>query len=246
MIPFQVNRVRALALVTLGLACAPANSTEKSAESSANAGTNIATTRADTAPVSPAAAAAQPDSDVVKADLARIQGSPTAPIWVIEVSDFQCPYCKQWHEQTYHKLREEFVRTGKVRLAYINFPLAQHIHARPAAEAAMCAGAQGRFWEMHDALYTNQGRWSVLTSSTAYFESLARDTGVDLARWRQCVQSGKMKPWIQADQDRARAAGAASTPSFMIGDRILIGAQPIETLRAAIDSALARSRKTTP
>src|SRR5688572_28459726 len=194
MIPFQVNRVRTLALVMLGLACAPANSTEKSGESSANAGTNIATTtRADTAPVSPAAAAAQPDSDVVKADLARIQGSPTAPIWVIEVSDFQCPYCKQWHEQAYRKLRDEFVRTGKVRLAYINFPLAQHIHARPAAEAAMCAGAKGKFWEMHDALFTNQGRWSALASSTAYFESLARDTGVDLARWRQCVQSGKMK-----------------------------------------------------
>ena len=246
MLPFQVNRARTLALVTFGLACAPANSTEKSAESTTTAGTGIATTtRADTAPVSPAAAA-KPDSDVVKADLARIQGSPTAPIWVIEVSDFQCPYCKVWHEQTYQKLRDEFVRTGKVRLAYINFPLAQHIHARPAAEAAMCAGAQGKFWEMHDALFTNQARWSALASSTAYFESLARDTGVDVGRWRQCVQSGKMKPWIQADLDRARAAGAASTPSFMIGDRILIGAQPIETLRGAIDTALARSKKTTP
>ncbi len=110
----------------------------------------------------------------------------------------------------------------------------------------MCAGAQGKFWEMQDALFTNQARWSALPSSTAYFESLARDTGVDVARWGQCVQSGKMRIWIQADHDRARAAGAASTPSFMIGDRILIGAQPIEALRGAIDSALARSRKTTP
>lgn len=246
MIPFQVNRVRTLALVVLALACAPTNGKEQSTGSSTTVGTDIATTtRADTAPISPAVAA-QPDSDVVKADLARIQGSPTAPIWVIEVSDFQCPYCKQWHEQTYHQLRDEFVRTGKVRLAYINYPLAQHAHARPAAEAAMCAGAQGKFWEMHDALYTNQARWSALQSSTAYFESLARDTGVDVARWRQCVQSGKMKAWVQADHDRARAAGAASTPSFMIGDRILIGAQPIEALRGAIDSALARSRKTTP
>jgi protein-disulfide isomerase len=244
MIPFQVNRVRTLALVALGIACAPANSKEKSAGSAG--GAEVATrTRTDTTPVS-AAAAPQPDSDVVRADLARIQGSPTAPIWVIEVSDFQCPYCKQWHEQTYHNLRDEFVRTGKVRLAYINYPLAQHIHAAPAAEAAMCAGAQGKFWEMHDALFTNQARWSALPSSTAYFESLARGTGVDVARWRQCVQSGKMRIWIQADHDRARAAGAASTPSFLIGDRILIGAQPIEALRGAIDSALARSRKATP
>ena len=244
MIPFQVNRVRLLVPVALAIACAPVNGKEKSA-ASASVGADVATTtRTDTTLASPTVAA-QPDSDVVKADLARIQGSPTAPIWVIEVSDFQCPYCKQWHEETYHKLRDEFVRTGKVRLAYINYPLAQHRHAAPAAQAAMCAGAQGKFWEMHDVLFTNQARWSASTSSTAYFESLARGTGVDIARWRQCVQSGKMMAWIQADHDRARAAGAASTPSFLIGNRILIGNQPIEVLRGAIDSALARSGKPT-
>ncbi|MDP9200306.1 MAG: DsbA family protein [Gemmatimonadota bacterium] len=238
MIPFQVNRVRALFLVGLALGCAPANGSKKGGESGA-------VTRGDTAAVL-AAAAAPKDSDGVKADLARIQGSPTAPVWVIEVSDFQCPYCKQWHEQTYQKLRDEFVRTGKVRLAYINFPLAQHIHAVPAAESAMCAGAQGKFWAMHDALFTSQTKWEGLPSPAPFFDSLARATGVDVARWRQCVQSGKMKAWIQADHDRAQAAGAASTPSFMIGDKILIGAQPIENLRSAIDSALAKSKKTTP
>jgi len=246
MILFQVNRICMLAVVALAFACAPANGTKQSAESTAAARKDIATTtRSDTAPISPASNSPQ-DPDVVKADLARIQGSPTAPIWVIEVSDFQCPYCKQWHEQTYQQLRDEFVRTGKVRLAYINFPLAQHIHARPAAEAAMCAGAQGKFWEMHDALFTSQAKWEALRSSASYFESLARDTGVDVARWRQCFASGKMKAWIQADHDRAQAAGAASTPTFMIGDMILVGAQPIENLRVAIDSALAKSRKTTP
>lgn len=238
MIPFQVNRVRTLGMLALALACAPTNGAKQTTESSA-------TTRSDTAPISPAVNAT-PDSDVVKADLARIQGSPTAPVWVIEVSDFQCPYCKQWHEQTYPKLLDEFVRTGKVRLAYINFPLAQHVNAQPAAEAAMCAGAQGKFWEMHDALFTNQARWAVLSSPTSYFESLARDKGVDVARWRQCIESGKMKAWIRADHDRAQAAGAASTPSFMIGNRILVGAHSIENLRTAIDSALAMTRKTTP
>ena len=243
MIPFQVNRACLLVPLALAMACAPVNGKEKSAATSA--GADAATTnRSDTTLASPAPAA-QPDSDVVKADLARIQGSQR-PIWVIEVSDFQCPYCKQWHEETYHKLRDEFVRTGKVRLAYINYPLAQHRHAAPAAEAAMCAGAQGKFWEMHDALFTNQARWSGLPSSSAYFESLASATGVEIARWRQCVQSGKMMAWIQADHDRARSAGAASTPSFLIGNRILIGNQPIEALRGAIDSALARSGKPTP
>jgi protein-disulfide isomerase len=238
MIPSQVNRVRALGIVTLVLACAPANGTKQSTESSA-------TTSSGTPTVS-AAPAAPKDSDAVKADLARIQGSPTAPIWVIEVSDFQCPFCKQWHDETYAKLRDEFVRTGKVRLAYVNFPLAQHTFALPAAEAAMCAGVQGKFWEMHDALFANQAKWEALPSPTVAFDSLARAAGVDIPRWRQCVESGKMKPLIAADQDRARVAGAASTPTFMIGDRMLVGAQPIENLRSAIDSALAKSKKTTP
>jgi len=236
MIPTQVNRIRALGLLTLVLACAPNNGTKQTAES----GTTV---RTDTATVP---ATAPNDSDGVKADLARIQGSPTAPIWVIEVSDFQCPFCKQWHDETYQKLRDEFVRTGKVRLAYVNFPLAQHSHALPAAEAAMCAGAQGKFWEMHDALFTSQSKWEALPSPAPFFESLARGAGVDVARWRQCVESGKMKPLILADQDRARLAGAASTPSFMIGDKLLVGAQPIENLRSAIDSALAKSKKLTP
>ena len=238
MIPFQVNRVSALALVALAFGCAPANGTKQGTES----GT---TTRRDTVPLL-VAAAAPSDPDGVRADLARIQGSPTAPVWVIEVSDFQCPYCKQWHDQTYQKVRDEYVRTGKARLAFINYPLAQHAHAWPAAESAMCAGSQGKFWEMHDALFVNQSKWAALPSAAPLFDSLARATGVDVTRWRQCVQSGKMKAWIQADYDRAHAAGAASTPTFIVGDRIMVGAQPIENMRSAIDSALAKSKKTTP
>ena len=237
MIHFQVNRVGAFAIVAVCLACAPANGSKQGAESSA-------TTRKDTATV--VAAAAAKDSDGIKADLARIQGNPNAPVWVIEISDFQCPYCKQWHDETYRSFRDEFVRTGKVRLAYVNFPLAQHQYAWPAAESAMCAGAQGKFWEMHDALFNTQLKWEALPSPAAFFDSLARAQGVDAARWRQCVQSGKMKSWIQADHDRAQTAGAASTPSFMIGDKILAGAQPIAELRRAIDSAMVKSKKTNP
>jgi protein-disulfide isomerase len=209
MILFRVNRLATFAIVALSLACAPTSSKE-------GAETN-ATTLKDTALVSSAAAAK--DSDGVKADLARIQGNPNAPVWVIEVSDFQCPYCKQWHDETYPVFRNEFVRTGKVRLAYVNFPLAQHQYAWPAAESAM---------------------------PTPFFDSLALAQGVDIARWRKCVQSGKMKSWVQADHDRAQTAGAGSTPSFMIGDKLLVGAQPIAELRRVIDSALVKSKKATP
>jgi protein-disulfide isomerase len=234
---FQVNRIGACTIVALSIACAPANSSKQGAETSA-------TTLKDTTRVSTAVAAK--DSDGIKADLARIQGNPAAPVWVIEVSDFQCPFCKLWHDTTYAALRDEFVRTGKVRLAYVNFPLAQHQYAWPAAESAMCAGAQGKFWEMHDALFNTQSKWEALPSPAAFFDSLAHAQGVDTARWRQCVQSGKMKSWIQADHDRAQTAGAASTPSFIIGDKLLVGAQPIAEMRRAIDSALVKAKKATP
>jgi len=137
------------------------------------------------------------------------------------------------------------VNTGKVRLAYVNFPLASHVHAWPAAESAMCAGAQGKFWQMHDALFTTQNRWETVTSPAAMFDSLAQSNGLDMKRWRSCVSSGEMKPLIEADHDRASKAGAEATPSFMIGNKILTGAQSLDELRNAIDSALVKAKKTT-
>jgi protein-disulfide isomerase len=233
----QVNLAAALCGFAVVLACTPSGGARQGAESSA-------VVRTDTGAL--AAREVAKDSDLVKADLARIQGSPTAPVWVIEVSDFQCPYCKQWHDETYQTLKNEFVSTGKVRLAYVNFPLAQHQYAWPAAESAMCAGAQGKFWEMHDALFNTQAKWEALPSPAQFFDSLARAQGVEINRWHQCVQSGKMKATIQADHDRAQTAGAGSTPSFMIGDKLLVGAQPIDNLRRAIDSAMVMKQKTTP
>jgi protein-disulfide isomerase len=162
---------------------------------------------------------------------------------VIEVSDFQCPYCKQWHDETYPALRDQLVKTGKVRLAYVNFPLSMHAQAFPAAEAAMCAGAQDRFWPMHDALFTSQARWESADKPGAVFDSLAQANGVEMKRWRDCVSSGKMRPLIQADHDRASRAGASATPSFMIGDKLLTGAQPLAAIQQAIDSAMVKNRQ---
>src|SRR3954470_4582271 len=234
MIPAQVNRTAALGALALSIACAPAGGSRQGGESTT-------VTRAETAAV--ATRAAPTDSNITRADLARIQGSPTAPLWVIEVSDFQCPYCKQWHDQTYPMLLQQYVKTGKIRLAYVNFPLAIHVHAFPAAEAAMCAGAQAKFWPMHDALFSSQNSWETLGSPTAAFDSLARSTGVDMTRWRDCMKSGEMRPLIEADHDRAERAGASATPSFMIGNKLLVGAQSLDELRTAIDSAMVRNRQ---
>ena len=157
------------------------------------------------------------------------------------MSDFQCPYCKMWHDSTYGALQREYVETGKVRLAYMNLPLPSHANAWPAAEAAMCAGAQGRFWEMHDALFDSQERWSGRSDAEAYFaDSLAGRVGVNAAAMRSCMAADRMRPLIQADLDRSVASGVQSTPTFIIGDGAMVrGAAPASEFRRVIDSVLA-------
>ena len=199
---------------------------------------------ADRAPAANQAAAdstAPGDSLLAIADTARIRGAEAAAVWIVEVSDFQCPYCRIWHEETYPTIVREYVATGKARLAFLNLPLPSHRHAWPAAEGAMCAGLQGRFWEMHDAIFRSQASWSPLPSADSAFASLAREVGVDMGPWRECMRTHALRPLIEADYQRAVAAGVNSTPSFFIGDRRLAGALPADSFRVAIDAALARA-----
>ena len=187
------------------------------------------------------------DSSAGLADAARIQGSPSAPVWVVEVSDFQCPFCKTWHDSVYRVLRREFVTPGTIRLAYINYPLPNHENAMPAAEAAMCAAAQNKFWEMHDGLFDTQERWAAMPNASGVFDSVARAKGVDVATMRQCIERGSMRALIQANAERAQESGVEATPSFIIGGDVLIrGAQPIETFRRAIAQKLAARPAATP
>jgi protein-disulfide isomerase len=189
---------------------------------------------------SSAATADSPDSALAKrADQGRIQGSSTAAVWLVEVSDFQCPYCKQWHDQSYAELKRAYVDSGKVRLAYVNFPLSMHRNAMPAAETAMCAAAQDKFWPLHDALFATQAQWETLPSPQQLFDSLATAAGVDMSAFHKCVSGHLMKATIEADVDRASKAGVESTPTFLIGGTMVTGAQPLAVFRKAIDAALA-------
>jgi protein-disulfide isomerase len=188
-------------------------------------------------------AAGLTDSVSMAADRGRIRGSETAPIWLVEVSDFQCPYCKQWHDQSFATLDKEYVQTGKVRLAYLNFPLSSiHANARAASEAAMCASVQGKFWPLHESLFVTQSSWAALENPIPAFDSLAVAAGVNAAAWRQCMTSHATAPLIDADRDRSSSAGVQSTPTFFIGDRKLEGAYPVDSFRVAIDAAIAKAR----
>ena len=202
-----------------------------SAENAAAAATPSAT--------STPTAATSNDPLVARADSSRIRGSASAKVWLILASDFQCPYCKMWHDSTDAVIRREYVDNGKVRLAFVNFPLNIHPNAVPAAEYAMCAAAQDKFWQMHDSLFAQQEKWAPQEKPTAALEQVAASAGVDLTALRSCVSAHKMRPLIEADHEKAARAGVRATPSFFIGNQVLEGVQPASELRKALDAALA-------
>ncbi|MBV6521198.1 MAG: hypothetical protein MNPFHGCM_01325 [Gemmatimonadaceae bacterium] len=202
-------------------------------------------TPADAPAVRPAGATdpAMPmDARVAAADLARVKGDSSANVWVVIVSDFQCPFCKEWHDSTAATIEKEYVSTGKVRMAYVNFPLRMHAHAREASEGAMCAGAQGKFWEYGDLLFKTQPEWSALQIATPTFDSLATSVPLDMVLWRACMEENVMEPMIQADYDRGVKANVNSTPTFFVGNVVIEGAEKAPAFRAALDQALAQAK----
>ncbi len=201
-------------------------------------------------PAAPAAPAAQPAKPllfdtalVARADSGRILGSDKAKVWVVIFSDFQCPYCKQWHDQVDEVLRRDYVNTGKVRVAFLNFPLPMHKNAQPAADAAMCAAAQRKFWAFHDALFASQEQWAQVGDPTAVFEGLAQKAGLDLTAQRGCVSQKRARVLVDADAGRGVRAGVNSTPSFFIGDTAVAGLMPAADFTKIIDQMLVKAAK---
>ncbi len=171
---------------------------------------------------------------------ARSKGAPDAPITVFEVSDFQCPYCKKFSEETLPYLEREYIQSGKVRFVFLNLPLTQrHPNAAAAHEFAMCAADQDRFWPIHDLLFRYQGDWARLPDPGPYFESLADSASLDRGSLDRCLNSGAVRWLIQQEAQTNARAGIRSTPSFIIERGLLAGFAPIETWRPILDSLFA-------
>jgi protein-disulfide isomerase len=231
-------RIAAIAILVASAGC-------KGAEN-ARATTPPATTASATTPAAAAApttpgtsAAAATDPLVAHADSARIRGNPTSKVWMILASDFQCPYCKMWHDSSDMTIRREYIDNGKVRFAFVNFPINSHQNAIPAAEYAMCAAAQDKFWQAHDSLFAHQDTWAALPNPGPALERITASAGVEVDALRSCVSKHKMLPLIEADREKASRAGVRATPSFFIGSQLLEGVVPMEQLRKALDAALA-------
>lgn len=190
-------------------------------------------------PVLATAQAKPVDPRVSRADLARIEGQATAKHWILIVSDFQCPYCKEFHDKTAALVRKEFVQPGTARLAYIHFPLRIHPNAVPAAEASMCAGAQGKFWPFHDKLFATQQRWAGDAAPDAFYKTVAKELGLAMPEFEQCLRDDVMLPMISADYQRGVQVGVNSTPTILVDNIRLDGNAPIESIRRAMKPAMA-------
>lgn len=180
----------------------------------------------------PFAAAASQDDPLAS----RAKGSPTAPVTVFEMSDFQCPYCRRHATETYPAIEREYINPGKVRWVFVNFPLPMHPNATPAAEVAMCGAQQGKFWPIHDLLFKHQEVWAPLKEPAEFMLSLADSVGADRAQLTSCVEGKQTRRIIETDAMGAARAGATSTPTFYIEGGLLVGAYPIEVFRQILDS----------
>jgi protein-disulfide isomerase len=198
----------------------------------------------------PAAAAATPPAafDLAHVDKSRLMGSETAKVWFIVGSDFECPFCREFEVNAWPSIERDYVRTGKVRVAFMNFPMnlqAPPMHPRsvPSAEVAMCAGAQDKFWPMHDSLFANQEQWTRAADPMPVWESYAKSIGLDTTAWRNCVTSHATRTQVDQDFTRMQRIGVRGTPSFVIGDSLaIVGVAAYAQYKQAIDAALARVR----
>jgi len=176
-------------------------------------------------------------------------GEPNAPVTVIEFSDYQCPFCARHVRQTLPQIERDYIATGKVKYVFRDFPIPSlHKQAFKAAEAANCAGVEGKYWEMHDRLFDHQKALNIES-----LDSHALAVGLDLAIFQRCLKSGITAKEIRDDMAEGQKAGVRGTPTFFIGMtnpssssvkvmRVVRGAQAYANFKQVLDSVLATQK----
>lgn len=220
------------------LAAAACNASAHDSEPLANSGPEQ---RVELAAASHAATASAARRVVVAGvDLTNIgynKGSLTAPVVVVELSDFGCPYCGQFARETYPELDKEYVQTGKVFFKYVPFVIGMFPNGKEAARAAECAGDQDKFWPMYERLYAAQTDWKQTTTPYPLYQQYAVAIGLDKARFASCYGSQDTHPRTKLATDAAHLLGVRATPSFLVNGRPIEGALPLVEFRKVLNDA---------
>lgn len=177
---------------------------------------------------------------------ARTRGRSTAPVTVYEMADFQCPACREFALTTLPIIDRDYIQTGKVRWVFVNFPLTRiHKNALAAAQVAMCAARQNRFWPVHDALYRTQESWADMERPWPALIALADSNGVGHDALVSCLDTRATVDAIARDAQGSMRAGANATPTFYIEGGLAESALPPAAFTRILDSVY-RAKTSTP
>lgn len=173
-----------------------------------------------------------------------VKGNPNAEIIIVEFSDFQCPFCSRFYDQTLPLIQQNYIDTGKIKFVYRDFPIdSLHPNARPAHIAAECADDQGKFWEYHDILFERVGQWQSLSMSNLgdSFLAYAEELELDQSNFIECLQSESTAQEVHSDYLAGVEYGITGTPGFFVGTEKdgfikLNGAQPYSVFAQVIES----------
>lgn len=167
---------------------------------------------------------------------ASLTGESDAPVIVVAFSDYQCPFCRAFAQNTLPQIQRDYIDSGKVRFYFRDFPLSIHSMAHVSAQAARCAGDQGKYWPMHDRIFGKQSavEANVVGYTPSDLKAWGREIGLDGAAFDACLDSQKHKDAVDADFQ----AGVSGTPSFFVNGERIVGAQPYSAFKAAIDAEL--------
>ena len=191
--------------------------------------------------VDPNAMALSSDRPFAPKVLARpenTQGKADAPVMIIEYSDFNCGFCRHFHDDTLSQVINTYVKTGKARFSYKHYPF-QAPSSSIKAIAAECAAEQGKFWDFHEAMFINLSGLKDEASARDAVGRLAGDLKLDTAKFKACIDGSTASSRVQADLQEGQQLGVTGTPAFLINGKPLIGAQPYAAFQKAIDAALA-------
>lgn len=213
-----------LALANLAVRNVQAGRTKEQAK----AALDQAMTRATRPPQAP-----PEDNKIYDVDIAgaHLKGPENAPITIVEFSDFQCPFCSRG-KATMDQVAQQY--GDKVKIAFKHFPLDFHRQAKPASIAALAAGEQGKFWEMHDKLFENQ---KALDKDSMM--KYAQEIGLNMAKFKADIESDTVKKAVETDDAEAQRVGANGTPTMFINGEKFVGAQPFDAFKSKIDEKLA-------
>lgn len=166
-----------------------------------------------------------------------VLGDPNAPVTIVEFADFQCPFCGRFFKTTGREIIETYVKTGKAKFVYRDFAFLGE-ESEWAAQAARCAGDQGKYWQYHDYLYDHQNGENEGAFAKAKLKGFAAALGLNASQFNECLDSGKHEADVKSDTEAGRLFGVSGTPSNFVNGKMITGAVPFSQFKTEIEAAL--------